>query len=151
MWNEFPLYVLFNMKYHRRTSVFRKNINFRLLRRMKIVRYVKIPRTNRNPDVVSFQCVIFVHSTFEFDALAILTIIDLPLPNAAYMRQWIGLALLQIMVCGLFDAKPLSKPMLGYLNWTRRKKLHWMCNQNASKNTVCEMAVIFSMGRRVKD
>ena len=37
-----------------------------------------------------------------------------PLPSAAFMRQWIGLALGQIMACRLFGAKPLSKPMLGY-------------------------------------
>ena len=30
------------------------------------------------------------------------------------MRQWIGSALVQIMACGLFGAKPLPKPMLGY-------------------------------------
>ena len=35
-------------------------------------------------------------------------------PSAAYMRQWIGSALVQIMACHLFGAKPLSKPMLGY-------------------------------------
>ena len=35
-------------------------------------------------------------------------------PSAAYMRQWIGSALVQIMACHLFGAKPLSKPMLDY-------------------------------------
>ena len=35
-------------------------------------------------------------------------------PSAAYIRQWIGSALVQIMACRLFDAEPLSKPMLGY-------------------------------------
>ena len=35
-------------------------------------------------------------------------------PSAAYMPQWVGSALVQIMACRLFDAKPLSKPMLGY-------------------------------------
>ena len=35
-------------------------------------------------------------------------------PSAAYMRQWIGWALVQIMYCRLFSAKPLPKPMLGY-------------------------------------
>ena len=35
-------------------------------------------------------------------------------PSAAYMRHWIGSALVQIMACRLFGAKPLSKPMLGY-------------------------------------
>ena len=34
--------------------------------------------------------------------------------SAAYMRQWIGSAQIQIMACRLFGAKPLSKPMLGY-------------------------------------
>ena len=34
--------------------------------------------------------------------------------SAAYMRQWIGSTLLQIMACLLFGAKPLSKPMAGY-------------------------------------
>ena len=35
-------------------------------------------------------------------------------PTAAYMRQWIGSALVQIMACRLFGAKPLSETMLGY-------------------------------------
>ena len=34
--------------------------------------------------------------------------------NSAYMRQWIGWALVQIMACCLFGTKPLSNPMLGY-------------------------------------
>ena len=33
-------------------------------------------------------------------------------PGVAYMRQLIGSALVQIMACHLFGAKPLSKPML---------------------------------------
>ena len=35
-------------------------------------------------------------------------------PNATYIRQWIGSALVQIMACRLFGTKPLSKPMQGY-------------------------------------
>ena len=35
-------------------------------------------------------------------------------PSAAYMRQWIVSALVQIMACRLFGAKLLYKPMLGY-------------------------------------
>ena len=35
-------------------------------------------------------------------------------PGAAYMRQWIGSALVQIMACCPFGTKPLSKSMLGY-------------------------------------
>ena len=34
-------------------------------------------------------------------------------PSAAYMHQWIGSALVKIMACRLFGAKPLSKPVLG--------------------------------------
>ena len=33
-------------------------------------------------------------------------------PCAAYMRQWIRSALVQIMACRLFGTKPLSEPML---------------------------------------
>ena len=33
--------------------------------------------------------------------------------RVAYMRQWTGLALVQIVACRLFGSKPLSKPMLG--------------------------------------
>ena len=35
-------------------------------------------------------------------------------PSAAYMRQWIGSALVQIMACRLFGAKPLSESVLTY-------------------------------------
>ena len=35
-------------------------------------------------------------------------------PCAAYMRQWTGSALVQIMACRLFGAKPLPEPMLTY-------------------------------------
>ena len=35
-------------------------------------------------------------------------------PSAAYMHQWIGSTLVQIMAWCLFGAKPLSKPMLSY-------------------------------------
>ena len=38
-----------------------------------------------------------------------------PLSNA-YKRQWIGSALVQIMACRLFGAKPSSKPMLRLLS-----------------------------------
>ena len=34
--------------------------------------------------------------------------------SAAYMRQWTGSALVQIMTCRLFGAKPLPEPMLLY-------------------------------------
>ena len=74
--------------------------------------------------------------------------------SAAYMCQWIGSALVQIMACCLFSAKSLSKPMLVIVDWTLRNKLQWNFNQytklfiheNASENIVCEMA---SRGRWV--
>ena len=76
-------------------------------------------------------------------------------PSAAYMRQWIELALVQIMDCCLFGAKPLSKPMLCYIvNLMLRIKLEWNFNQNpkifihgnASENIVYEKAAILSGG-----
>ena len=36
--------------------------------------------------------------------------------SAAYMRQWIGSALVQIMACRLFGAQPLSKQMLNVIS-----------------------------------
>ena len=35
-------------------------------------------------------------------------------PSAAYMHQWTGSALVQIMACHIFGPKPLSKPELSY-------------------------------------
>ena len=57
-------------------------------------------------------------------------------PTAAYMRQWIGSALVQIMACRLFGAKPLSKPMLFFVNWTLRNKLQWNSNQNTKRKCI---------------
>ena len=45
--------------------------------------------------------------------------------SAAYMRQWIGSASVQVMTCSLFGDKPLSKPLLVYFNWILRNKLQW--------------------------
>ena len=35
-------------------------------------------------------------------------------PSAAYMRQWIGSPMVQVMACRLFRAKPLPEAMLAY-------------------------------------
>ena len=35
-------------------------------------------------------------------------------PSAAYMRQWTGSTLVQVMACRLFGAQPLPEPMLAY-------------------------------------
>ena len=71
------------------------------------------------------------------------------------MRQWIGSALVQIMACRLFGAKPLSNPIWFIVNWALRSRLQWKFNQNkkliiheiASASVVCEMAAILSRGR----
>ena len=77
-------------------------------------------------------------------------------PVVTYMCQWIGSALVQIMACRLFGAKPLSKPMLGYCqldpqenfsNFNQNTTL--FIHENASENIVCEMAAILSRGRWV--
>ena len=76
-------------------------------------------------------------------------------PSDAHMRQWIRSALVQIIACRLFGAKPLSKPMLIYCQWTLRNKIQWnskqniklfIHEQNASKNIVCEISAIFPRG-----
>ena len=35
-------------------------------------------------------------------------------PSAAYLRRWTVSALVQKMACRLFDARPLTSPMLTY-------------------------------------
>ena len=65
------------------------------------------------------------------------------------MHQWIGSALVQIMVSRLSGIKPLS-----VVKWTLRNKIQWNFHQNtklfihknASENIVCEMAAIVSRG-----
>ena len=44
----------------------------------------------------------------------IFTFLNSSPPSAAYMRQWIGSALVEVMACRLFGAKPLPQPMLTY-------------------------------------
>ena len=76
------------------------------------------------------------------------------------MRQWIRSALVQIMACRLFGAKPLTKPVLGYCQfwllgtnfieiWIKIQNFSFA--KNASENIVCKMAAILSRGRRVND
>ena len=66
-------------------------------------------------------------------------------------HHWIGSALIQIMACRLFGAKPLSKPKLGYcqLNlWFFYLNTKPFIHENASENIVCEMS---AMGWWVKN
>ena len=39
---------------------------------------------------------------------------NLSSPIATYMRHWTGSALIQVMACRLFGAKPLPEPMQSY-------------------------------------
>ena len=78
-------------------------------------------------------------------------------PNATYMRQWIGSALVQIMGCCLCIVKPLSKPVLVYCQLDPEEQTSVKINQNtkhfihgnASGNIFWEMAAILSRGRWV--
>ena len=79
-------------------------------------------------------------------------------PSAAYMGWWIGLALVQIMACRLFGAKPLSKPILGHCQldpmeqtsvkfFIKNTKL--FIHKNAYENMVYQMVTILSRRRWV--
>ena len=75
------------------------------------------------------------------------------LPCAAYMRQWIGSAWVQIMACRLFGTKPLAKPMLDYCQLNPQEKTvkfnqntKVFIHENVSENIVCEIAAIFLGG-----
>ena len=79
-------------------------------------------------------------------------------PSDAYMRQWIGSVLVQIMAWRLFGAKPFSEPMLGYCQLDPKELTSVKFNQNtkifidenASENITWEMAAILFRGRWVK-
>ena len=68
-------------------------------------------------------------------------------PSAAYLRQWTGSALVQIMAPSRRQAQCWV-----IVNWTPRNKLHWNFSQNtklfihenASEHIVCETAAILS-------
>ena len=76
-------------------------------------------------------------------------------PSATCMWQWIASALVQIMACRLFGAKPSFGWII--VNWTLRNQLKCNFNQNtellihenAFENIVFEMAAILLRGRWV--
>ena len=76
--------------------------------------------------------------------------------SVACMPQWIGSALVQVMACRLFGAKPLLEPTLIYGKldpWDQTSvkfELKLFNNENVFKNVVCEMATIMSRGRWVE-
>ena len=75
-------------------------------------------------------------------------------PSAISMCQWIGSALIQIMVSSHY-----LNQCWDIVNWILRNNLHWNFNQNtklfihknASETIVCEMAAMSSRGRWVKE
>ena len=77
-------------------------------------------------------------------------------PSAAYMRQWTGSALVQVMAWRLFGAKPLPEPML--VKWTPGNKFQWnldrdsmsFTQENASKIVTCQTVGHFVQGRWVE-
>ena len=79
---------------------------------------------------------------------------DVLTPSGVYMHQWIGAALIQIIACRLFHAKPLSKPMLGYYQLDPGNKFRWNFYQNTkffilenvSENVACQNGGHFVYG-----
>ena len=75
-------------------------------------------------------------------------------PNATYMHQWNGWAIVQIMACRLFGAKPLPEPCWLIVNWNLRNKFQWNSNQNtklfihenAHECVVCQIGSHFVQG-----
>ena len=78
-------------------------------------------------------------------------------PSAAYMRQWIRSALVQIMAVGYLVPSHYLNQCWVITNSTLKKKLQWNLNRNitlfihkkAFENGGCEMAAIMSWGRLV--
>ena len=83
-----------------------------------------------------------------------LLVIWLIFPCAAYMHQLTGPALLQVMACRLFGAKPLPKSRLAYCQLDSWKQFQWNSNRNsivfikedAFKIVVCQIGVHFAKG-----
>ena len=78
-------------------------------------------------------------------------------PSAAYMRQWIGSALAQIMACRHSAPSHYLNQCWVIVNWTVRNKLQWKLNGILSfsfkkmhlKMSSARMAAILSRGRWV--
>ena len=78
-----------------------------------------------------------------------IALLDINSPNAAYIRQWTGSALVHIMACCLFGTKPLTEPMLTYYQLHPLEQNQVKSNRNTKlfKNVVCKLLNI--QGRRV--
>ena len=79
-------------------------------------------------------------------------------PSAAYMRQWTGSSLIQVMACRLFGAKSLPEAMLVYCQLDSWDIFQWNMNrnsiiyiqENAIENVVCQNGSHFVKGGWVK-
>ena len=70
-------------------------------------------------------------------------------PSAAYMRQWSGSALVQVIACCLFSTKPLPKPMLAYCQldyWEQISVKIIFIQENAFETEVCQSGGHFVQG-----
>ena len=70
--------------------------------------------------------------------------------SAAFMRQWIGSSLVQIMACRLLGSMPLYEPMLEYygdpweLQWKLNRNLYILIYKNAFEIVVWKTTTILS-------
>ena len=75
-------------------------------------------------------------------------------PSIEYICQGTGPALVQVMVCRLFDVKPLPEPTLIYCQSDPSEQTSvkfistkLFIHENALENVICQMAAILSTGR----
>ena len=78
-------------------------------------------------------------------------------PSAAYMRQWTGSALVRVMTCRLFGAKPLPEQMLAYCqlnSWEElsvKLELYNSIQENAFEIVVRQNGGTLVQGRQVTE
>ena len=79
-------------------------------------------------------------------------------PCAAYIHQWSGSTLVQVLACRLYGAKPLPEPMLAYCqldSWEQisvkfESEFYYFIQENAFEIVVCHNCGHFVLGRGVK-
>ena len=84
------------------------------LHEITLLYYLHAIRPIHGFDALCFFVVIL--NSFLWDPCELFTLfvrVNSSPPGATYIRQWTGTALVHVMACRLFGAKPLSEPMLG--------------------------------------
>ena len=76
--------------------------------------------------------------------------IDSSPPSATYMHLWIGSALVEIMACRLFGAKPLSKPMHGYYPLDSWEQISMKFESELCHFHYCQNVAHFDQGKMSK-